>query len=83
MHTERMSGEEEARGQEDASIRPERAYFTHGILYLLIPYSFIAPPSSPPSAPALVTTTLFSVSVNLLLFFWLYSLVLFIYLFAF
>ena len=47
MHTERMSGEEEARGQEDASIRPERAYFTHGILYLLIPYSFIAPPSSP------------------------------------
>ena len=49
-------------------------YFTHTSLYLLVPYSYFAPPSS---LSPLVTTSLFSLSVSLFLFCYIHSLALF------
>ena len=49
-------------------------YFTHTSLYLLVPYSYFAPPSS---LSPLVTTSLFSISVSLFLFCYIHSLALF------
>ena len=49
-------------------------YFTHTSLYLLVPYSYFAPPSS---LSPLVTTSLFSISVSLFVFCYIHSLALF------